>query len=221
MLHSLVVASADKTLVIRCKRDTVHRAAITSKTFDEVSSLNVPNSDYAIPTTSSDELPVMRDGDVKQNRRYTRRRTSIKNCITSDFQVPDTCHAIVRSRDDESTIFRVAKRINTGLMAIEVELDTLVLNIPDLVWCILVVRMIMIMSHWRCCFREENWYMHSTPGTENITSEDVVRLTTYPDSFVISGRRNIVAISAKTNAEYKTSVRLINISSATQETMSD
>ena len=63
--------------------------------------------------------------------------------------------------------------------------------------------------------------LHSTPGTENIASEDVVRLITYPDSFVISGRRNMVAISAKTNAEYKTSVRFINISSATRETMSD
>ena len=48
-------------------------------------------------------------------------------------QIPDSCRAIVGTRDNESTIFRVVKRINLVLMAFKGRIDPLVLDIPNLV----------------------------------------------------------------------------------------
>ena len=59
MLDFLIIASTDETSAVWRERDTVHRTPVTSKTLDEVTGLSVPNTDYAIPTTSSDEPPVM------------------------------------------------------------------------------------------------------------------------------------------------------------------
>ena len=47
--------------------------------------------------------------------------------------VPDSCRAIVGTRDKESTILRVVKRINFVLVAFKGCVNPLVLDIPDLV----------------------------------------------------------------------------------------
>ena len=54
-----IPASADEASVVWRDRDTANPVFMTSKTLDEVTSLNVPNTDYAIQAASSDERPVM------------------------------------------------------------------------------------------------------------------------------------------------------------------
>ena len=54
-----VIASTDEASVVWRERDTANPVSMASKTLDEVTGLNVPNADYAIPTTSSDEPPIM------------------------------------------------------------------------------------------------------------------------------------------------------------------
>ena len=48
-------------------------------------------------------------------------------------KIPDTCRAIVRTGDDESTILRIVKRANPALVALKECVSPLVLDIPDLV----------------------------------------------------------------------------------------
>ena len=48
-------------------------------------------------------------------------------------KIPDTCRAIVRAGDDESTILRIVKRANPVLVARKGSVNPLVIDIPDLV----------------------------------------------------------------------------------------
>ena len=64
MLDFRIIASTDETSVVWRERDTANPVSMTSKTLDEVTGLNVPNTDYAIHAASSDEPPVMRDRDL-------------------------------------------------------------------------------------------------------------------------------------------------------------
>ena len=48
-------------------------------------------------------------------------------------KIPDTCRAIVRAGDDESTILRIVKRENPALVALKECVNPLVIDIPDLV----------------------------------------------------------------------------------------
>ena len=48
-------------------------------------------------------------------------------------KIPDTCRAIVRAGDDESTVLRVVKRANRVLVALKKCVNPLVIDIPDLV----------------------------------------------------------------------------------------
>ena len=77
---------------------------MTSKTLDEESGLNVPNADYFILTTSSDEPPVMRDRDTERCSALILGRFGLKNPMAAAVQIPDTCRAISGTGDDESTI---------------------------------------------------------------------------------------------------------------------
>ena len=59
MLEFLIIASTDETSVVCREHNNANPVYMTSKTLDEVPGLNVPNTDYAIRTTSSDEPTVM------------------------------------------------------------------------------------------------------------------------------------------------------------------
>ena len=59
MLDFLIIASTDETSIVWRERDTANRVSMTSKTLDEVTGLNDPDTNYAIRTTSSDEPPIM------------------------------------------------------------------------------------------------------------------------------------------------------------------
>ena len=48
-------------------------------------------------------------------------------------QIPNSSRAIVGTGDNEFTILRVVKRVNTALMALKGCVSPLVLDIPDLV----------------------------------------------------------------------------------------
>ena len=78
---------------------------MASKTLDEVTGLNVPNTDYAILTTSSDEPPVMRDRDIQQRGILALCSFSLKNLMAVSVQIPDSSRAIGGAGDNESTIF--------------------------------------------------------------------------------------------------------------------
>ena len=104
MLQFPIIASTDETSVVWRKRDTAHRHLMTSKTLDEVTGLNDPDTNYAIRTTSSDKPSIMRDRDTQQCGILTLCSFSLKNLVAVSAQIPDTCRAIVRAGDDESTI---------------------------------------------------------------------------------------------------------------------
>ena len=78
---------------------------MTSKTLDEITSLNVPNADYAILAASSDEPPVMRDRDIQQRGILALCSFSLKNLMAVSVQIPDSSRAIGGAGDNESTIF--------------------------------------------------------------------------------------------------------------------
>ena len=48
-------------------------------------------------------------------------------------KIPDTCRAIVRAGDDESTILPIVKRENPALVALKECVNPFVFDIPDLV----------------------------------------------------------------------------------------
>ena len=100
----LIIASTDETSIVWRKRDTANRASMTSKTLNEVTGLNVPNTDYAIHAASSDEPPVMRDRDIQQCGILTLCSFSLKNLIAVSVQIPDSSRAIGGAGDNESTI---------------------------------------------------------------------------------------------------------------------
>ena len=121
---------------------------MTSKTLDEVTGLNVPNTDYAIPTTSSDEPPVMRDRDTPQCGIFTPCRLSFKNPMAVGVQIPNSCRAIVGTGDNEFTILRVVKRVNPALMALKGCVSQLVPDIPDLV--LMCIECQLLQKHLQC-----------------------------------------------------------------------
>ena len=104
-----------------------------SKTLDEITDLDVPNTDHAIRITSSDKPPVMRNSDTERLSVCVQCNFSLKNSMSFGVQIPDTYRAIVRAGDNESTILRIVKRANPALMALERCVNPLVLDIPDLV----------------------------------------------------------------------------------------
>ena len=53
--------------------------------------------------------------------------------MTVGVKIPDTCRAIVRTGDDESTILRVVKRADAVSVAFKGFVDSLALDIPNLV----------------------------------------------------------------------------------------
>ena len=53
--------------------------------------------------------------------------------MAAGVKIPDTCRAIVGTRDNEFTILRVVKRVNPALMALKGCVSPLVFDIPDLV----------------------------------------------------------------------------------------
>ena len=53
--------------------------------------------------------------------------------MAAGVQIPDTCCAIGRTGDDESTILQVVKRVNFALVAFKGCVDLLFIDIPNLV----------------------------------------------------------------------------------------
>ena len=53
--------------------------------------------------------------------------------MVAGVKVPDSCRAIVRTGDDESTILRVVKRADAVSVAFKGCVDSLALDIPNLV----------------------------------------------------------------------------------------
>ena len=53
--------------------------------------------------------------------------------MVAGVKIPDSCRAIVGTRDNESTILRVVKRINFASVAFKGCVDSLALDIPNLV----------------------------------------------------------------------------------------
>ena len=53
--------------------------------------------------------------------------------MATGVRIPDTCRAIFRAGDDESTILRIVKRANPVLVARKGCVNPLVIDIPDLV----------------------------------------------------------------------------------------
>ena len=63
-------------------------------------------------------------------------------------KIPDTCRAIVGTGDDESIIFGVIQRDNLALMAFKRCVNTLVLDIPDLV--LMCIECQLLQKQLRC-----------------------------------------------------------------------
>ena len=108
-------------------------------------------------------------------------------------QIPNSCRAIVGTGDDESTILRVVKRINSVLVAFKGCVDPLVLDIPDLV--LMCIDCQLLQKQLQC---DEG--RHVCHASREHSKEAIA----HPDLSILTSCCKIIAIRAEADAVYTT-----------------
>ena len=113
--------------------------------------------------------------------------------MAAGAKIPDTCRAIVRAGDDESTILRIVKRVNPVLVARKGCVNPLVIDIPDLV--LMCIDCQLLQNQLQC---DEG--RHVCHASREHSKEAIA----HPDLSILTSCCKIIAIRAEADAAYNT-----------------